>query len=431
MGDIFQEIGEAFRDDFEAGVEAAFEGHVVYLDPESYDSDDPDRNMREFLEDLEEQIPNFDRNAFERALKDQTGNEHYDLEDVLELTQVNGPFAASIKYNGEVVQIVNRGTVVFDPSDPSRRINIDPESYDPDIIGPQEKHNLASIFSGIPAEALQNLNIDGDDLARFIGYHEGIHLNEPIRANNDDPIETLNREVRADHAAMKHMAERGDPELNQIIHDWRALRAHLDPTHATSALIDGDTPGIATQDHIDAALNARAIMIDAVATDLGMSIDDAENLLRDNPERFISTMERLMEEHAEDAEANPIVSGYINDIIGAYRRQIIPHNLTVDFNEAAQQDQQEAMLERGEPERRRQHGPHHRLFGTDPEVLERATKDTGAPEVAGNADLAALAAEQAGADPELVAAMRPDTVPGLGSTPIVSNAGPLLETAAP
>lgn len=394
MGDFFQELGEEFRDDFEAGVRAAFDGRVIFLEPGDYDNNDAGRNLREMMKDLQRQIPEFDADDVEAALE----TTDQDFEDLLEASQTRGPFALRIEVNGETINIINKPEVIFLQDNPDVNINIDPETT-------EGKYILGSALSGIPREMLEHMNLDGDDLARFIGVHEGMHLNEPVEfferdtSAPDTPLAVLNAETRADFAAIKDLEKRGDIELAQAIQDWRALRAHQDPIHATSALTDGDAPIEATEEYLQAAQSTMVDMQRAVAAELGITTIDAALLQATDPEKFITTIEKIIAEDPEAMAAHPIHAAYAEDIIGAYRRQVIP--LLEEFNEAASAESA-----------RHNHGHEigsGRFANIDTELLARINEQIGIPHIAGNPELAARAAELLGTDPEAAAHMKPDT----------------------
>ncbi len=94
--------------------------------------------------------------------------------------------------------------------------------------------NLASNISRAVYENMPGTN---NDWMRYIGNHEGTHLQVSYTYPLSD-VEILIEERRADQGAADLARERGQGELVLAFKDRRSLLAFYDPTHATTPVLD-------------------------------------------------------------------------------------------------------------------------------------------------------------------------------------------------
>lgn len=285
--------GEAAIAAYEEGVEQASDIPVIYIDPKEF-TGDMQKDIEILREQLKKQAPGFLANSTDA-----------ELAGWVWISRTAGPFAAQIPYNNGTYCLVNKPPFFMD-----------------------EKDEIAALISGVDKDLLGY--IPGTDILwnRAVGIHEGTHCSQPYEDPEDsyniffpDWVQILTDEARADRAALDDLESNGLYEMAQAYIDYRALAASQDPGHATSALVDDKGEITATDKHLETAITLMDTMSTGVSIVLGMELTEARELLGKNPEKFITTIDELLEAGVYDN--TPILKEYIEDYAGAYRRQIL------------------------------------------------------------------------------------------------------------
>ncbi len=192
-------------------------------------------------------------------------------------------------------------------------------------------------------EIIDNMPGSNREWIRFIGYHEGEHIEQDV-----DPttLGSFGAEAEADSGAGLEAGADGDADITLAWKDMRALNG-VDAGHAISPLLDsGDQT---TTLHLEAAQNYQATMLGIVEANYDFEAHEgdattARELLREDPEAFFSTLNTEVEttnaqlvaalnEDPESYEARGMVVGaqiytdYMNDFEDAYRRRVLDQDI--------------------------------------------------------------------------------------------------------
>lgn len=192
-------------------------------------------------------------------------------------------------------------------------------------------------------EIIDNMPGSNREWIRFIGYHEGEHIEQDV-----DPttLGSFGAEAEADAGAGLEASADGDSDIALAWKDMRALNG-VDAGHAISPLLDsGDQT---TTLHMQGAANYQGAMLGIVEENYDFDAHEgdatsARELLRENPEAFFSTLNESVEsanaglvsaynEDPTSYEATGLVVGaqiytdYMNDFEDAYRRRILDQDV--------------------------------------------------------------------------------------------------------
>ena len=198
-----EELGEFFGDPYKAGVLSATDADVVFMDPSEINSPE------EYKQALEDHEPGLSQKFVDVArerpfLSDMSSEETF--ETYHKILENIGPHAINIPGSGSCI--------VAEPG--------------PDWDTGQE------ILSGAAGEDFDSSHLDGDDVVRGLGVHEGTHCNQHGGI-------FLKEEVQADEAAMRDAVARGAPDVAKAFHEARQAGQVHDPNddkHHTAEHID-------------------------------------------------------------------------------------------------------------------------------------------------------------------------------------------------
>jgi len=313
---LFSDVSSVFIDDYQDGVRDTSSKPVIFTDPNDFDltlKDIIKSNVkREDVAKGQFKISPKDRETMREMLEDQhpgitSGQTNREIEIMVYQSVKRGPFADIFMKDGVEVCIVN------------------------ELL--EEIDHKNEFMPHIAATSLEKLGVIpgwNDHWQRAIGIHEGEHCNQIFpdvskMSEADIDIHVLNMEAGSDIKAIKWLKENGHPEIAQALHDYRALGANRDPTHATSIFLENEGGNIQVwPEHIDAARSFKGAMVNGVASTLGISKQDARQLFDDNPEKFIETARQNLADGVHNGNnTNPHIATYIEDYIGAYQRQIL------------------------------------------------------------------------------------------------------------
>ncbi|GJL85182.1 MAG: hypothetical protein DHS20C02_09570 [Micavibrio sp.] len=278
IGDFLEDIQSWFDDSFKMGAEESSTLPVIYIDSTQLTGNQLENG--DILRDmLEEQAPGITQNASSAQLM-----------EIAAFAKHGGPFALTIKDNSLEVCVVNELT----------GYERDMDSLMQKALGP----GLAP-FPGF-----------NEHWQHGIGIHEGEHCNQPPTSAaipfSEQFIEMLGKEAGADDSAYKYFDRRGFEDMAQAWQDFRAINTVFDTAHATN----GIAPLNATNEQVFAAQNAGHVLFSKVGYELGISADESKDLFIFEKEKFLETVDKLLDEGKFDpVEGQPLQSPEIKKII--------------------------------------------------------------------------------------------------------------------
>lgn len=299
---------------FREAAQAATQIPLFFIDPTRL-NDDPQHNLEVFKEQFREQFP--DR---EIPWTDEKLVEEMELEDLLQVSRIEGPFAINPEIMEADFCLMNDIGQFFEEDVTTGGINL------------TTKEGIVSFLTDVEPDELHPISGTTGDYIPYVADHEIKHCEQPSET------ETIEKESGADKFALS----RADPAVAQEIRDARAYDAPGHTNHATNILSQSDN--IAGEDieaHRD-TIRAMAEEIDVrMAREFGedtayfkSDIEDAEDIY-DNlgSDHLISeilrledrglyhdTIDRMLADGAFDDD--PLLKEYIEDQQVAARRLV-------------------------------------------------------------------------------------------------------------
>lgn len=153
------------------------------------------------------------------------------------------------------------------------------------------------------------------------GLHEGAHLNKSVRS-------TTANELISDKKAIEWLENNGHHAIAQAVKDYRILGSghdlatgiDFDIDHATGLALGSDEK--INKDYKGAAQTFGRIMLDKVISTHNISEADAIKMRKENPEKYIKTIEQALEKGEFKDPKNEYVEKHIKAYVGAFRRQV-------------------------------------------------------------------------------------------------------------
>jgi len=311
---FMEKLIRALQDDYKVGVEASAKSPIVYINPDALDRWSADRVLnlkqsqiltrqdemaKKILSDqirqqLDEQIPGISQKFSPR-----------DIEGLYNQSLVTGPFADQTKKESLGITIINMPKsnqvdkdkiletfgILKTASDDHKDYSDPNDPYDgwSDDDLPH-KHFDSNHIKPLPGES--------STWRELVGQHEGEHVNQDLRGKPGDERhkKVLGFEGGADRVAIAHLQTQGQHEVAQAFIDIRALSAiEGDVTHATGPLITKGHDEAATDQHVAAAKSAKKQMLAGVSEELGISILQAEDLRKTDPQKFVRALDAGLE----------------------------------------------------------------------------------------------------------------------------------------
>lgn len=247
---------------------------ILFIDPDKLTSEDPKELLKQFLKQAKNQFP--EDLGLEISVKDVITDG--------DAAEVFIMFAQDIKDNGPRA-LAGANIVIM----PSSKYETKEALLTSALEKIYDKNTIERIIKNSPGS--------DNEWNRLIGNHEGTHLTE--ENDYDTDLEKLIEEKRADIGAESIAESRGDKDVSFSIRDIRHLATEADVGHATGTpLISGDT---VSQIHVDAAESYRESMDNAVDSNFDWDsyegeASDGEDLLKENPEAYFSTLNKIIDE---------------------------------------------------------------------------------------------------------------------------------------
>lgn len=319
-----QEAFEARREELSAeeaykqGVVEASRVPVIFADPDNIREIDLrfsqrppfHRNPGYSLEQqLNRQVPGAAAAVLSRANEGST--ERYSMNQVARVIKEAGPAALSrVMIDGQ-----EYGLVIM----PNRRFDSKADMVN-DMFDHLDRDTRRAILRNTPGTDAQWM--------RFIGNHEGEHLNDHTPRTN--VTQTLAEEVRADRSARALALARGEGDIALAWRDIRALRAFGDPEHATGPLLASEDR--VEWQHYHSADFSLALMNQAVQDNFDWAnyagkARTPQDLLKENPEAYFG----IVRQEVQDIEATAM-AGYNADPNSLpAQRAVIDAQIRIDY----------------------------------------------------------------------------------------------------
>ncbi|HTK84203.1 MAG TPA: hypothetical protein VL625_03875 [Patescibacteria group bacterium] len=309
---LVKQVEHLAINDYKAGVREALPKDVkpVYINPNELKNPDMAKNVAHLRKSLEKQMP---------GITGKPGDPDYlsdaDLAEMVALSTTRGPFEINANFNGQKIAIVNTQDKSLD-----------------------NKNKIMPVIAHIPRDQLKPP--PGPDWMwdKAIGIHEGTHAKQAdVDPNLPAPEQlrlTIQREAESDRAAIEFLRKQGREDMAQTLIDARALGAAEDPTHATGLMIAQNGPINVTPAQADAAGKFKAEMDQGVANKLGITVDQAKDLQKKDPRKYIDTVDGLLKDNA--IGSTPEVKQFMEQYAGAYRREVVDKNVKPGQNKKAE-----------------------------------------------------------------------------------------------
>ncbi|PCJ96593.1 MAG: hypothetical protein COA45_10805 [Zetaproteobacteria bacterium] len=184
-----------------------------------------------------------------------------------------------------------------------------PESMD-------TKKEVVSTLTNFPVDQLKNIPGDQALWDKIIGTHEGTHC------DTDSSLITLEKERIADVKALEMLKKGGHDDVARALIDYRILGAAKgnDTDHATGLALESGEK--ITPNYIAAAKSFGQTMVDKVMSVHGISKADALQMRKDDPEKYIQTIEDAYNKGEFKDPNNGYVEKNVGAYVGAFRRQV-------------------------------------------------------------------------------------------------------------
>ena len=178
---LIEDIRGALVNPYKDGARhAAVPNKIIFIDPKKLKDPDMSKNVAYLRKSLESQMPGVTGKPSDpdSYLTDD------DLEDIITISPIQGPFAVRADFNGKTIGLVNM-----------------PDS---DV---DNKSKLMPLLTGVPLEKMRHIPGPNYLWQRAVSVHEGEHVNQPdanekLSADEQDLI-TLRKETGSDKAMIK------------------------------------------------------------------------------------------------------------------------------------------------------------------------------------------------------------------------------------
>ncbi len=235
-------------------------------------------------------------------------------------------------------------------NDGPRALSVDHEGQRYCMVGDlhesiDQKDELIPLMAHEALENIQPIPGTEEEWQTLVGRHEGSHCDDPseiegeISLNSEDErvLHMLNTETEADRMALDVTDGSVSPEVLDAYKDYRGIVVgdqHDDFDHATGPFLDNPESSPLTQDHVEGARASVDAMISGVASELGISQDDALAMRSQDPEQFVSTLETLVQRgDFKDGQVNEHVNTFVEDYVDAYRDRVLETGNTPTYSD--------------------------------------------------------------------------------------------------
>ena len=295
-----------FQDDFVAGVKHALEGtdiKPVFVDPSDFTKKtelgrEPINNIADVTQQHVEK--------FKNTFTDQGASELIQGLSDEQLKPLIIAYANASPHAGMPVELQDGQTVCVLP-----KLQDDMTS----------KEAIFGHLSKIREQGYSPQSITGKDYEwqHALGIHEGTHCIQSEDFNNradakDTQVVTLRMESEADQETYEWLKER-NPELAEDYLHARSLGTVLNHEHATAPALGEDYSFSSLKiEHAHAANTFVEKMDTAVAERLGITLEEAENVRRFKPERYVETLEESLKQGSIDPNAETYAKNFAHAV---------------------------------------------------------------------------------------------------------------------